>query len=313
MIEPATDRPRMPPLNALRAFDAVARLGSLRKAAAELCVAHTVVSRHVRNLEAAVGVRLLLLSPTGAFLSNDGLRFHERVSTGFRLIEQATADIRPGGHGGELRLCCAPSLTSRWLLPKLNELAQLVPGRGIVLRSEASALDFSRRQIDIALLYDAQALPKVRTIAVHTPRMFPVASPDYLREHEPIDSLEKLACADLLHFDGREHWRTWFNAAGLDRLGYLGGPQIWQYDVAIEAALRGHGIALTNQAIVGRYLQSGELVEILDTNFTFGPFTVQALEERWQDPVIIKIVRWLRQQFDALPSYNEPNAELKTP
>src|ERR1700754_1064897 len=117
---------RLPPLVALRAFDAVGRRQSIRMAGDELAVSHTVVSRHLRNLEDWLGVKLIEARGRGVVLTAEGTRYHEKIGRAFEAIARATADLRPAAQR-KLIIWCFPGLANRRLLVHLPELEALLP------------------------------------------------------------------------------------------------------------------------------------------------------------------------------------------
>ncbi len=143
---------RLPPLIALRAFEAVGRLGSVRAAGEELAVSHTVVSRHVRNLEQRLGARLLRPAGRGLALTPEGQRYLAQVAQALDLIERATAELS-APRRRTLAIWCAPGVASRRVLPKLPELEALLPEHEITLLPTLARPDFSRDEADAEIIY----------------------------------------------------------------------------------------------------------------------------------------------------------------
>jgi DNA-binding transcriptional LysR family regulator len=286
-------RRALPPLNALKAFEAVGRLGSVRRAAEALSVTHTVVSRHIRNLEDWVGIKLLTTGPRGIQLTPDGGRLLEGVSAAFDLIQSATESVRPCGRGGELRLWCVPGLAVRWLTPRLNQLQAALPDIEVVLRPTDAVPDLAKRDADVEIRFGQRIGPGIVSEELAQPRFFPVASPAFLAAHGPITSVADLVRMPLIHEESRQQWRAWLDLAGLDSVEQLPGPRVWYANVAAEAALTGQGIALTNRFLAEPDLGHGQLVELLQTDIRVGSYFLHATAERWNDPSIVKLRRWL--------------------
>ena len=133
---------RLPPLIALRAFEAVGRLGSVRAAGEELAVSHTVVSRHVRNLEQRLGARLLRPAGRGLALTPEGQRYLAQIAQALDLIERATAELA-APRRRTLAIWCAPGVASRRVLPLLPELEALLPEHEITLLPTLARPDFA--------------------------------------------------------------------------------------------------------------------------------------------------------------------------
>jgi LysR family glycine cleavage system transcriptional activator len=301
---------QLPPLSALRAFEAVARLGSVRKAAAELQVDHSAVSRHVRNLEAFLGVRLLDSDSRGSVPTPEGRRYQEQAALAFDVIAQATEALRPARTRGELRIWCVPGLAVRWLMPRLKDLERLLPDREIVLRPTDQAPDLARGEADVEIRFNPRPGPGIRLEELAAPRFFPVASPAFLAGRPAVRTVADLAALPLVHEESREQWRTWLGLAGLDPVPPLDGPRLWYANVAIEAALMGQGVALVNRAQVGPELADGRLVELLATDVRLGAYVFQTGAERWGEAAPAKLRRWLEAELAA--AVDEPVTDAVT-
>lgn len=292
----ASARRRLPPLIALRAFDAVARLGSLRMAADELSVHHTAVGRHLRNLEHWSGVQLIKASPSGIALTAEGLSYSERIQKAFTIIEHATEDLCPRS-ARELRLWSAPGIAMTWLTPRLEHIRHALKGIDILLRSAEDFPDLQRREADAAVYYAVDSLTGSVGEDLIKPRIVAVASPELLRKcpriREPIDLLD----APLLHEDSRERWTRWFNENGVKVPTPLSGTRLWYAHLATEAAALGHGIALTNELLARHDLLSGRLVEVSPTATYFGTYRFFAAAERWNEVPIVRLRNWLRESL----------------
>lgn len=287
----------LPPLIALRAFEAVARLGSVRKAAAELGVDHAAVGRHVRNLEAFLGTRLFDSGPRGTWPTPDGQRYAEQVGLAFDVIGQATEALRPRTAGGELHIWCVPGFAARWLMPRLSALQAVIRDREIVLRPTDQAPDLLRGEADVEIRFRERSAPGVTTEVLATPRFFPVASPAFLADRPAPATAAEIAALPLIHEDSREQWRVWLAAAGLDPVPALNGPRLWYANVAIEAALMGQGVVLVNPLQVEAERRDGRLLELLSTDIRIGAYVMEADSARWSDPVHVKLRRWLRDEM----------------
>ncbi len=289
---------RLPPLVALRAFEAVARLGSVRRAAEELGVDHAAVARHVRNLEARLGVRLMESGPRGSTPTPEGRRLQEETARAFDLIGDAVAGLRPSPRE-ELRVWCVPGLAVRWLMPRLAALEALLPEHDIVLRPTDQAPDLTRGEADVEIRFGPRPAQGVRAEDLASPRFFPVASPAFLAARPKVESLAALSRLPLVHEDTREQWRRWLAAAGLDPVPPLEGPRLWYANVAIEAVLLDQGVALVNRLQVAREVDEGRLVELLATDVRIGAYVFQADAGRWGEPPLVRLRRWLRQEMAA--------------
>lgn len=284
---------RLPPLVALRAFEAVARLGSVRRAALELGVDHAAVARHVRNLEAALGVRLLDAGSRGSQPTSEGRRLYETTATAFDMIAAAAGELRPAARRGELRIWCVPGLAIRWLMPRLSALEAVVADYDLVLRPTDQVPDLTRGEADVEIRFQERPATGVRCERLAEPRFFPVASPAFLAARAPIGRPADLTGLPLIHEESREQWRRWLSAAGVEPVPPLNGPRLWYANVAIEAVLLDQGIALVNRLQVGPELDDGRLLELCDTEVRFGAYVLQADAARWSEPAMLRLRRWL--------------------
>src|SRR5262245_25132298 len=133
---------KLPPLLALRAFEAVARHGSVRKAAEELCVDHTVVSRHIRTLQVVLDIPLLRTSRRGVTLTEAGVEYAATLTHAFSRISTATAKVRRRRRAGVLAIWSVPGFALHWLTPRLPEFQALCPGIELTLRPTDQPPDF---------------------------------------------------------------------------------------------------------------------------------------------------------------------------
>lgn len=285
--------PLVPPLILIRAFEAVGRTGSMRRAAADIHVSHTVVSRHVRNLEAWLGVKLLDAGPHGSTLTPEGTRLFAGVNRGLQLIARAVQDLRPEVTQRTLRVWCMPGLATRWLAPRLSAIREALPGVSIILRAIDRLPDFRHHEADVMIAYGAakafgpHALPLVR------PRMFPVTTPRWLAGH-PVVSVAGLPSPHLIHEESDQQWRDWFSAVGVKPRGPLEGPRLWDANLGLDAALAGQGIALASRLTAGDEIEAGRLVEVLRSNVRLGGYYLLTSPDRKDDPAVRKFQLWLR-------------------
>lgn len=286
-------RRRLPPLSMLRAFEAVGRHGSMRKAADDLGVCHTVVSRHVQNLQDWFGTRLVETGPRGVALTEQGHLVYAATAAAFDRIAEATAELRPDRAGArQLRLWCVPGLASRWLPPRLSDLQAALPGVEIVVRGTTERPDLKRGDADAAICFGEIAPEGGRAQLLERTRIFPVASPEWIARQPPIETLADLARCFLIHEDSRDQWRRFFRSAGHEPPSTLHGPRLWYASSAHEAALAGQGVALATRLQAADDLVAGRLVELLSTEVCLGGYWFVAGEQRWDTAVILRLRQW---------------------
>ena len=295
-------RAALPPFAALRAFDAVARLGGMRKAAQFLNIDHAVVSRHLRALENWTRAHLIERTRTGSVLTDEGLRYHQRIASAIDEIAQATLDLTFSPDPNRLEIWCMPGFASRWLVPRIGAFEAENPDLRIDVRPSDRAPDLQRHEADIDIRYRAIYEPSmilppgVRSIEIASPAVIPVATPAYLASRKPITSAKDLMLFDLLHEDSFDNWRTWLVRHGLDPDAAIAGPKLWHGHLTVEAALRGRGIALANHFLASDDLASGALVEVgrgLFEPLSLGAYMFSAREAQWRFPPVANCRHWL--------------------
>ena len=256
---------RLPPLAALRAFDAVARHRSIRTAAAELGVSAAAVSQHVKALEADLGVALLYRRHRGVALTASGRRLAPGLMAGFASLVSAVALIREDGFEGKLTVSAAPSLATKWLVPRLDRFQAAHPEIEVRVIANGEICDFARDGVDIALRHGrgryAGCLSHELLPAILTPVCAPWMAKDLAARGSPADLLGYL----LLHDANCEAdpalpgWVDWFAAAGLQNATAGKGPRFSDTHLAVEAAIAGQGIALAAEGLVAADVKGGRL------------------------------------------------------
>ncbi|MGY3473527.1 LysR substrate-binding domain-containing protein [Bradyrhizobium ottawaense] len=284
---------KLPPLVMVRAFEAAARTGSMRKAADDIGVSHTVISRHVRNLESWAGRKLLVTGPRGTILTQEGAIFYRAVSEAFQIIAAAAVELRPRTRRGMLRIWAMPGLATRWLAPRLSEIERTMAGAEIVLRAIDRLPDFAKSEADVMIGFGSREDLPAGASWLISPRMFPVASKDWIMGRGQPKDLIELSKLALIHEESRHQWTTWFKAAGCKLERQLRGPLLWDANMAIDAALAGQGIVLASRLTAGQEIDCGKLVELLRTDVRLNGYYLHIRLGRSRDPVIQRLRTWL--------------------
>lgn len=288
---------RLPPLHMIRAFDAVAHRGTMRRAADDVGISHTVISRRIRDLEAWLGVRLVTTGPRGARLTRQGEVYFKAVSRAFDLLSAATAELKPLVRRRTLRIWCMPGLATGWLTPRLAMVQNALPEADLVLRASARAPDFAAEEADVMIGFHERGDVPDGAVALMQPRMLPVASPGWVRDHGLPPSLAALARQTLVHEESQQQWRDWFEAAGV-RIGHaLRGPHLSDANLGLDAALAGVGVALVPPFMAMEEIARGRLVELFKTNVVLGRYYLlrspalrkDALAQRFQDWLVAEL------------------------
>lgn len=255
---------RLPPLNALRAFEVAARHNSFTAAAAELNVSHAAVSRHVRALEARLNVTLFHKAKRGVELTAAGAEYLTAISAAFDSIAAATDDLSAPA-AAPIRLSAHPVFATRWLLHHLAQFRAAHPGYEVTLDASPRLVDLTRDEADLAIGNGHGADSTVTQELVARSHLCPVAAPSFLDRHVKCSPValgpSDLARLVLLHdeADG-SGWRRWFAAAGLPDVDVSHGPRLLESGLAIDAAIAGQGVALADDFLIADELSAGRLV-----------------------------------------------------
>ncbi|MEO8313733.1 MAG: LysR substrate-binding domain-containing protein [Pseudomonadota bacterium] len=311
MTLPFETRALPPPFSALRAFEAVGRLGGIRRAALELGLDHAVVSRHLRALEEWAGVPLMNRQREARALTDMGERLHKRISLALQEISDATAELQLVRGAKALRIWCVPGLALEWLTCRLPHFCALYPQVELALRSSDKSPDFGAHEaeVDIRYIFGEQSVdPAVvsgaaRRVELARPPVFPVASPQLRDSLGELASAGDLLQAPLLHEEGDGQWRSWFLANDVTRVEHLAGPRLWHAHLALAAARQGQGVVLANPYLLHDDLETGRLVRLLDSGnsspTTLGAYVFSARADRWHASAIADFRRWLRSEMAA--------------
>ncbi|MBV1901810.1 MAG: LysR family transcriptional regulator [Kordiimonadaceae bacterium] len=302
-------RKAMPPFEALRAFDAVARLGGVRKAAIGLDRDHAVISRHIRAIEAWTGTVLVERTSTGVILTDDGRRYHEQIATAIDIISNATSDLMKLSEQQALNIWCMPAFAFHWFTGHLGAFERAQPDSPIEVRPTDSSPDLMAQEADV----DIRLIPRygtpyqipkgVKSQEISRLPVICVANPQYLADHPRIKTPGDLLQHQLLHEGDFDSWETWLRAHGVEPEEDLTGPLLWQGHLTLDAARHGRGIALSNRMVAADDLQAGRLVDItagniiFDENNTMAAYLFMARSDRWEMPSLRRFRNWLLSSF----------------
>ena len=253
---------RLPPMQALRAFEAAAREKSLTRAAQALHLTHGAISHQIKALEADLGVRLTERAGRGIRLTDEGERFASRVRAAFAELTAAVHEVTAPANPRLLRVNVVPSFAARWLLPRMGSFLAACPEVDLDVRSNMSNVDFARDDADVAIRYGHGDWPAVAAEHLLDDRFFPVCSPRMLGERMPRQP-EDLAGYTLLRTND-EPWKPWFDAAGLDWPEPSRGPIFNDSSHMLQAAAEGQGVALARASLLGNDIRNGVLVRLFD-------------------------------------------------
>jgi LysR family transcriptional regulator, glycine cleavage system transcriptional activator len=259
----------MPPLSALRAFEAAARHLSLSKAAQELSVSAGAVSHQIRGLEELLGVKLFERRVRAVALTPAGKLLYPGLQTGFLHIRHALAGLKDAGKERVLVVSTSPGLTSKWLAPRLYRFAAAHPEIDVRISSSLSNANFTTDDVDVAVRYmpsGSDVDPALFAEKLVDMSFVPVCSPRLVERHGPLSTPDALARAPLIHDDtlanraGIPTWVDWFRAAGKEHVDVSHGLRFNSADHALEAASQDAGVLLAHDLLAYDDLCTGRLV-----------------------------------------------------
>ncbi len=258
-------RRRLPPLNALRAFEAAARHLNFSRAAEELSVTPGAVSQQIQNLEDYVGVALFKRTPKGLLLTDPAQIALPALREAFDRLADAASMLTAAVDGRRLTVSVAPSFAAKWLVPRLGRFEALHPQVDVWVSAGLELVDFNGGEIDLAVRYGTGRYPGLEVVRLMQETVAPVISPELL-ERQPLNDPADLAGHLLLH-DGSPDadescpdWTMWLAARGVRGVDGQRGPRFNQSNLVIEAAVGGRGVALAKRALAQADIDAGRLV-----------------------------------------------------
>lgn len=290
----------VPSLTALVEFEAVARLGSFTRAATELGVTQAAVSRQVKFLEEALGVRLFHRLHRSIALTNEGEALYVVVAESMQKIAGVFDRLSIGAEQQELVLASTAPFAQLRLLPRLPNLKHLDPPLLLRLTTQMFTADLRHVEVDVAVRYGDGKWSDGTSTLLFDEEVFPVCSPGFLRENDVSESLEALAALPLIEsdstYEGWMGWEAWFRSAGHRpaKLNYVLRSSL--YTDAVQAARYGQGVALGWSRLVHDLLAKGELVRL--TAASCKPpdaYYVIVPHGRTVTPAITRLIEWLRE------------------
>lgn len=287
----------LPPLNALRAFEAAARLQSVSRAGDELHVTHGAISRQIRALEEQLGVSLFDKAGRGVKLTDAGLRLRDVTSESFERLRGVCADLRRQQEERPFVLGCPGSLLARWFIPRLDRLQRELPELRLQLSASQGELDPRSAEVDATLLFADPPWPADMQVFELAPeRIGPVLSPRYANHARlAAATAEALYAEPLLHTASRpQAWPQWAAAQGLAAERMQQGQGFEHLYYLLEAAAAGLGVAIAPQTLVADDLRAGRLVAPWGFVETSGCL---ALWTRRADPRSERLAHWLRSEL----------------
>lgn len=296
-------RDPLPPLNALRAFEAAARHLSFKKAAEELHVTPAAVGHQVKALEDFLGVRLFRRLNRAVMLTDAGQACLPELREGFGKLASAVERLRAREGRGLLIVSVAPTLAVKWLVPRLARFQAAHPEITVRMETTMSVVDLVRDGIDLAIRFCPNLEADLRGEVIFGEEVTPLCSPRLMEGPHALRRPDDLHHHTLIHLEGETSdrswpdWETWLGAAGVPDVDQGQGLRFTQSIVAAQAAMDGQGVALIGRSCFLDDLAAGRLVRPFDLGFTTEyAYRVVSPETSFDQPKVAAFRDWLRSE-----------------
>jgi LysR family transcriptional regulator, glycine cleavage system transcriptional activator len=253
-------RPRLPPLNALKAFEAAARHESFTRAADELCVTQGAVSQQVKALEDVLSIKLFNRERQRLVITEAGRDYLTVIRDALDRIALGTERLLERQNAGVLTVSTSPDFASKWLVHRLGHFAEAHSGIDLRVSATLHHVDFAREEVDLAVRHGDGNWPGLDTVKLCSEQLFAVCSPKLLSGRRRVRRTSDILKLPLIHTESRTDWTRWLQAAGLADAQVTHGPVLNRASMAIDAAINGQGIALARTTLAAFDLINGRLV-----------------------------------------------------
>lgn len=290
----------LPPMPALRAFEAAAQMLSFKEAAAQLYRTPSAVSHQIRRLERDLGTALFHRDPGGLRLTEAGREYLRAVSGALDDLAEATTRLRRQHGQAAVAISLFPSFAVRWLIPRLHDFRARHPDVEIELISSVRRADLDSGLIDAAIRFGEGDWPGLRCDPLMAEERTPVCSPGLAAGPPPLRRVSDLAHAVLLHNGAHPgEWAEWLAAAGVEGVDADRGPVFDASNEVLAAAANGLGVALGRRPLVEVDLEAGRLVAPFEERVrTEGRYWLVAPEATADRPALAQLRAWLREQVE---------------
>lgn len=251
----------LPPLRALTAFEAAARLGSFRLAASELGITRSAVSHQVKSLEQRLGVQLFRRDARRAELTQAGQTYFPPVRDAFDMVEAQTRALKPSASDNELTVQVYVTVALKWLIPRLHDFERRYPDMKVRLSTSYFDWDFDEKNVDVGLILARNRSPDHYYRTLFASLLTPICAPALLQGPNALRSPEDLRKHKLLYvYTAEEDWQIWLEAAGVKGIKLSDRLAFDSYILAQEAAIEGRGVAMTIGPFATEEIKLGRLV-----------------------------------------------------
>lgn len=302
---------RLPPLNAVRAFDAAARHLSFTKAADELHVTQAAISHQIKGLEEWLGLPLFRRANRSLELTEAGAAYLPGVRGAIELLMEATERLTRSETSPTLTVSTLPSFASKWLLPRLARFQAEHADIDVLLQTTEEVVDFTKRDVDLAIRLGTGRWPDLRVERLMTEDLFPVCSPSLPTAERPLSKPSDLRHHTLLHDDYEIGWEEWCRAAGVEGVDVRRGPRFDNSALMIQAALAGQGVCLARAVLAADDLAAGRLIRVFSTRIPGdSAYYVCAPPHHFRRPKVVAFRDWLFREAGPDAAFHPDGAPL---
>ncbi|HHL42060.1 MAG TPA: LysR family transcriptional regulator [Hellea balneolensis] len=291
----------LPPLNSVRAFEAVARLQSFSRAAEELGVTQGAISKQVLLLEDYIGMRLFERLPGGPVLTGRGVALHEGVGPAFATLSNVfTRFSRRPTRSNICRISTLSSFASQFLVPRLSKFERLFPDIELEILTSDRVVDLSREEVDFSVRFGNGEWDGVVSKPLCPGRMIPVCTPSYAKRISANSTEEFVNKSRRAQVFSNNEWALWAEAANINILPEAKVFIIEDFLVAMKATLEDQVIALLPDIVVRQYIENGRMIRFCDIDITVKrTYYVAHLPNADQRPIVRTVMDWLYQEITA--------------
>ncbi|BEU03893.1 transcriptional regulator GcvA [Agarivorans sp. OAG1] len=251
---------RLPPLNALKAFEAAARHLSFTRAAEELFVTQAAVSHQIKALEEFLGLKLFRRKNRALLLTEEGQGYFLDIKDIFISLTEATDRLLARGAKGTITVSLQPSFAIQWLVPRLSQFSEMHPDIDVRIKAVDLYEGSLTEDVDVAIYYGRGNWSGLRADKLHTEYLVPVCAPSLLVGDKALTKPEDLQYHTLLHDTARHDWKAWFKLVGLRQMNVNHGPIFSHSTMVLQAAVYGQGVALGHSVLAKPEIEAGRLV-----------------------------------------------------
>lgn len=255
---------KLPPMNALRSFEAASRNVSISRAAKELHVTHAAISHQVKLLEEWFDTDLFIRDGRGIKLSLAGNLLANRLTPLLEGIEEACLRIKSLNNAQSLKVGCIPSIASRWLVPNLTRFTETRPDIGLQVMYAQANDKLIDSELDVLITYGDIGIKNLLYRKLFSRVNTPVCSPYFLDRYGPFDTPSQIVCAPLLHDETNEGWQAWSRLAGIPEAHVTSGTTYQDFNLLATAVIAGHGIGLCPVNVFKKEIHRGDLIIVSD-------------------------------------------------